>query len=106
MNHTKLHQLIYAISALLLLIGIFDMPYGYYTFIRISITSSALFGMYQEYLKEENINLWLIFLFLTAVLFNPFIPIYLGKETWMILDILFATLFVILARRIQNINID
>jgi len=75
----------------LLLIAIANLPYGYYRFLRIAITIIAGINAYREY---ENDNTVLLIIFVAvAILFNPFIPIYLDKATWTPIDVITGLLF-------------
>ncbi|MCP3392054.1 hypothetical protein NLM27_25005 [Bradyrhizobium sp. CCGB12] len=61
------------------------MPYGYYTLLRIVICGFcavvAAFGF------AERSNIWATAFALLAVLFNPFIPVYLKRQDWLWLDV-------------------
>ena len=81
----------------LYLISTGDLEYGYYQFLRIvSLVLIPVFiGIYGWFVKEsEN-----VFDFVNIptgailILFNPILPIYLEKETWVILDIICAMIF-------------
>ena len=73
------------IGIILLIFATFQLPYGYYTFLRIAITFIAVYLTYNLY-KEDN-TVWALIFMLIGILFNPIFPIYLDKETWVILDI-------------------
>jgi len=81
-------KIIKIVLAILLLICLFDMPYGYYQFVRFL----ALIGFgvlaYLSYSNKRNIEI-IIFISL-AVLFQPLIKISLGREIWNIVDVLVA----------------
>lgn len=78
-------------SGALLLLGIFNLPYGYYIFLRWAILISAVATAYYYY----NIKLpaWGLVFGGIAFVFNPIYPIYLEKSTWIILDSIAAGLF-------------
>ena len=85
----------------LLFIGLADLPIGYFTILRISVTIGAILALLDEF--ENDINLWVIAFGLTAIVFNPLIPVYLGdKEAWIIPDIGAGLLFLIKAVRTKN----
>ena len=79
----------YVIAGLLLL-GVFELPYGFYGFLRIVVTLYAVVLAYSAYKNRANnvMYLWIGI----AILFNPLLPIYLGKEIWVVLDLLTAGL--------------
>ncbi len=79
------------IVAILLFIGALSMPYGYYQLLRIVVTiCSAIFCF--QFLEENKMNMVYLFGFI-AILFNPLIPIYLDKQTWVIIDIVAGGIF-------------
>jgi hypothetical protein len=89
------------ICATLLLLGIANLPIGYYTFLRIVVTISAVVIIVNEF--ENGINFWVIAFGLIAVLFNPLIPVYLGdKSAWMPIDLIAVILFGIKSFTLKN----
>lgn len=84
-----------AIAILMLLLAIPSgiWPYGYYQILRWVVAGVAVFAGYVAYKLEEKIWIWLMGL--TALLFNPIAPIYLAKETWVIIDLIIAVIFLI-----------
>ncbi len=83
------------IVAVLLCLGVLKLPYGYYTLLRIIVTISAMINAY-NFFEESNMEKVYLFGFL-AILFNPLIPIYLGKELWILIDLVAAGIFFFLA---------
>lgn len=82
-------------GAAALLLCIFPMPYGFYTIIRVVITVLSCYLAYQYYSFNK------VFLALTfgiiALLFQPFVKLTLGRELWLIVDIVVAALLLILS---------
>lgn len=81
-----------AIVAILLLLAIAQMPFGYYIFLKIVLCLAAAW----EFHKATPIAfgrplpmLWIIII----MVFNPVIPIPLRKESWMIIDGITAVIF-------------
>lgn len=81
-------NLIKLVLASLLLICLFDMPYGYYQLVR--TISMVVFGVlaYQAYESEKSTEM-IIYLGL-AVLFQPIFKIALGRSLWNIMDVVVA----------------
>ena len=75
------------VSAGLLLAALGDWPYGFYTFLRIAVCLTAVFGVVQSISEESQ---WWIVLLGIAILFNPVIPIYLDQSTWAPIDVISA----------------
>ena len=74
------------------LISIFDFPIGFYTFVRIAVTLCAVYGAY--YFFKDKKGIWII-LALTAIFYNPFIPIYLNeKDLWVFINLLTFLVFI------------
>lgn len=87
---------IFIIPVALLLIGIADMPIGYYSFLRIVVCLSSGVIAYGSYSLEEKINFGAALFGIIALLFNPIFPIYLqDKELWTTIDILSAISFIV-----------
>ena len=83
-------------SSAFLLIGILNLPYGYYSFLRLFITCSSIYISLAYKEKNKNkLNIWVIIFLIVAILFNPIFPIYLDKESWKIIDFLVAGLFLL-----------
>ena len=86
---------IFLIPAAFLLIGIADMPIGYYTLLRIVVCLSSCIIAYGSYSIEEKINFGAALFGVIALLFNPIFPVYLqDKEIWTNIDLLSAIAFV------------
>jgi len=79
------------ISTIMLLLAIPDLPYGYYTLLRWVVTTSAIFLVYISHQLEKKF--WLFLMAIIALLFNPIAPIHLDKETWAIIDLVVAIIF-------------
>jgi len=79
------------ISAVMLLIAILPLPYGYYILLRWIISSSAIFLAWVA--NELGKKFWLFLMIIIVLLFNPIAPIHLDKGTWVIIDLIVAILF-------------
>jgi hypothetical protein len=73
-----------AIVAILLIICLFNMPRGYYQFVRFSVFVFCIWLAYTEYFK--GIYATAIPALLCAVLFNPVIRFYIPKRNWLLID--------------------
>jgi hypothetical protein len=75
-------------------IGVFPMPYGYYMLLRLVVCACSLLYTFR-FAKKEKIALAWIFGFL-AVLYNPLIPIHLyEKNLWTLVNIITAVIFLV-----------
>lgn len=76
------------IMAVILLICLFDMPYGYYQFVR--FVAMVVFGINAlNYGAKESSSL-MVTMVIFALLFQPFFPIALGRMMWNIVDVIVA----------------
>ncbi len=74
--------------ALLFLICLLDMPYGYFMLVRFVALIGFGYLAFQAN-EEKHRNMSFIYLAL-ALLFQPFFKISLGREIWNIVDVIVA----------------
>ena len=77
----------------LLGLSFLKLPIGYYTFLRIVVTGTAIYSAYFYYANKNIFWFWVFILL--GILFNPISPIYLTKKVWSIIDIITAIVFII-----------
>lgn len=83
------------LAAVLLFLGIADLPIGYYTLLRIVVCLIGVVFVIYEYGREDKKSFLCILFGIIALLFNPIIPIYLlNKAIWSVLDFLAGCVFV------------
>ena len=90
-------QNIQIVGAILLLLCILPMPYSFYTIVRLAMTVISGYLAYNYYSQNKK-ELAITFL-IVAILFQPFIKFALGRELWLIVDIVTAIFLLILAIR-------
>lgn len=89
--------------AVVLLICLFSMPYGYYTLVRFA--AMIVFGcMAFCFFKEKEIPLCVIAGSL-ALLFQPFFKIVLGRALWNVIDVIVAIALVLLWYKNKNYSL-
>jgi len=92
----------FLILTIFILFGaIVEWPYGYYTFLRWITCIASILVTFQAF--EKNVDWAKIVFIIIAILFNPLVPIYLSRSTWIPLDIITAILFIFAIRIIINI---
>ncbi|OGC51263.1 hypothetical protein A2982_04165 [candidate division WWE3 bacterium RIFCSPLOWO2_01_FULL_39_13] len=96
----KITKILVAISSVLLIFAFLDLPYFYYQISRIVVSGTSFFLSYNFYLKKKAIGA--VVMFLLAIIFNPIIPIYMNKDTWIIFDIL-AVIILVSAEKILSL---
>lgn len=88
------------ILAVLLLLCLAPMPYGYYQMVR--FVAMVVFAvMAYRYYEEKKNQLAIVFGAL-ALLFQPFIKVALGKAMWNVVDVVVAIALVVLWYRNKN----
>lgn len=81
------------ILSVLLLICIFDMPYGYYQLVR--FISFAVFSyLAYDAIKKAKNEIAILYGAL-ALLFQPFFKIALGKGIWNVVDVIVAIVLIV-----------
>jgi hypothetical protein len=79
------------LSGAALLLAILSLPYGYYSLLRVFICFSGLAIAYKQYhLGNPG---WMIMSLMISAIFNPVSPLYLDKESWILIDIFSSGFF-------------
>ena len=74
------------VLAIVLLLCLLDMPYGFYQLVRFMALIG--FGILAYKANEQNKNTEMIIYGGLALLFQPFFKIALGREMWNIVDVI------------------
>jgi hypothetical protein len=78
-------------------IGLGDMPYGYYNLLRMAVCGFSLFLLFSSAATEVEWQRWT--LGGAAVLYNPVLPVRIGdKSIWIVLNIATVVVFWIIAQ--------
>mgnify|MGYP006966863051 CR=1 FL=1 len=80
------------VLAVLFVICLADMPYGYFQFVRFLGMVGFAFLAFSEYEKENKG--WVIFYIVSSILINPIFKISLGRELWNIIDIIWSVILI------------
>jgi hypothetical protein len=78
---------------ILLLICLFDLPYGYYQLIRYIVLVGFAILAYYEY-DRKNVPMAIVYIGL-VLLFQPIAKVSLGRQVWNIVDVAVAVGLVI-----------
>ena len=85
---------VWALPGAALLLATLPLPYGYYTLLRLLITGISAFLAHREFTLNGGLqSLWVWALGGLALLYNPIIPFYSTKDTWIILNLISAAIF-------------
>lgn len=88
MKSTQLSIVIKVVLSVLLLVCLFDMPYGYYQLVRFIAMLGFALLVYFSYQSKQNIAV-IVYIGL-IILFNPIIKIALGRIVWNVVDMIVA----------------
>jgi len=98
-------KLIFLIPAIFLcVVPFFKFPYGIYTLLRIVVTLSAAFIIYENYKKTNNVNTTIVIFSLILIVFNPIFPIRLSRELWLPIDLITAAIYFYHYMKIRKLN--
>lgn len=74
------------IAATMAFVAVGDLPYEYYTLVRVVVCATSAYGVVASAVHRRMWAPWPCSVI--AVLFNPFVPVELSKEYWQTLDVL------------------
>ncbi len=101
MNNKQLIKVPIVLSLIMLLLAILPVwPYGYYTLLRLVVCGTAIYLVW--FSKAINKQAWMWVMGFIVLLFNPLIPIRLGKEMWVFIDLVIAVIFIIYLFKLRN----
>ena len=80
-------------GALLIIAPLISFPYGFYIFLRIIVTATATYIIFDTYKNFKGINETVIIFSLVAILYNPIIPVYLTREIWLPINFVTAGIY-------------
>lgn len=75
-------------------------PYGYYQFLRLAVTALAIWLAIAA--SRQQSTTWTILGVGLALLYNPIIPVYLNRATWLPINLVAAVLFVAAAIKLPS----
>jgi hypothetical protein len=87
-------KLLFLIPGIFLcIVPFFKFPYGIYTLLRIVVTLSSAFIIYDNYKKINNVNATIVIFSIILIVFNPIFPIRLNRELWLPIDLITAAIY-------------
>jgi hypothetical protein len=87
-------KLIFLIPAIFLcIVPFFKFPYGIYSLLRIIVTLSSAFIIYNNYKRINNVNSTIVIFSMILIVFNPVFPIRLNRELWLPIDLIAAAIY-------------
>tara|TARA_B100000945_G_scaffold306519_1_gene294079 strand:- start:47 stop:676 length:630 start_codon:yes stop_codon:yes gene_type:complete len=92
LNKIKKKDVFWIAPIVVMIIGAFDMPLGYYNLSRLVVCTGSIYFAYNFY-KKKDVHLTWIFVFF-AVLYNPVFKVYLYKKAiWIFVNIVTGVVF-------------
>lgn len=95
----NIRSIILIVLAILLLLCLAKMPYGFYQIVRFLAFAGFGYLAYLEY-KGKNIDRMVLFVVL-ALLFQPFLPLSLGRVIWNVVDVVVAAYLIYLLAKMH-----
>lgn len=87
MKANKNKNIAIVISVTLLFLAMIEgWPYGFFTLLRLVVFGTTVYLSWLAYKSERQSWIW-IFGFI-ALVFNPLIPLHLGRGLWKVIDLL------------------
>ena len=92
----KAQTIIKIVLAILLFSCFLDMPYGFYQFVR--FIALVGFGILAYLTRENNDKVEMLIYVVLALLFQPFFKVALGREIWIVVDVIVGISLIISLR--------
>jgi len=89
-----MNRALYAVPAVMCLVALLPMPYGFYTLLRLVVTIAAVLVAYGWPQRDRSSFVPFAFGGI-AILFNPLIPVYLSRIVWAQIDLTVAAAFLL-----------
>ena len=102
MNKNSLSLVLIIPGVILIIAPIISFPYGFYTFLRLVVTISAVIVVVNSLKNKVGINNISIIFGLIAILYNPLIPIHLSREIWMPINFITSGIYFFYLYKIKN----
>ena len=93
MNKNSLALFLLIPAALLIIAPILSFPYGFYTLLRLIVSTTAGFIIYHSYKGAGGVNEISIIFALILILYNPIIPVHLSREIWMPINFITSVVY-------------
>lgn len=84
-------KIIKIIIAIMSLVCLLDMPYGYYQLYRFTAMGVFFYLAYAEQEKKEWMIVWLV----SGLLVQPFFKVALGRDIWNFVDVIWAVILIV-----------
>ena len=92
-DRINLPSIVWLVPAAVVLWAMLPVDNTYYDFARPIACSSAVLLAYREYKIHNETTGWTILFAMTAIVFNPFMPVHLPGTLWVAIDVCAGLLF-------------
>lgn len=87
--------LIWLVPAGLCFGALWEHPYSYYEWLRFVVGIAAgMFAIMELFSADDRYKFWGWAFAVTAVAFNPWIPIHMSRDVWVPIDVAVGVLFI------------
>lgn len=86
---------LWLLPAGLLVIAVFELPYGYYGFMRLCVCASSAIVGYLWFDRTKSLTPVTVVFALIAVLYNPIIRVHLDRSVWAPINLATAAAYVV-----------
>jgi len=94
MELTKKKNILLIIATTFLFLALIDgWPYGFFTLLRFVVFTISAYIAWMLYKVNNEKMVWFFGFF--AILFNPFIPIHLNREIWIVIDLIVGIFMIV-----------
>ena len=80
-------------GVLLIVAPLISFPYGFYIFLRLIVSITAAYIIFDTYKNFKGINETIIIFSIIAILYNPIIPVHLTREIWLPINFVTAGIY-------------
>jgi hypothetical protein len=81
-------------TMVLLVFGIFNLPYGFYELLRDCVFWGSIYILIKlRNINENNIAVFALLFIGGCIIFNPFMEFQLDKGIWVVIDIVYALVY-------------
>ena len=84
------HPSVWLLPAGLLILAVLPWPYGYYTFLRLTVCAVSGWLAYTQWTHDNALSGWVVGLGAMSLLYNPVLPIHLTRDIWSFLNLFSA----------------
>ena len=84
-------KIVKIVLAIMSLVCLLDMPYGYYQLYRFVAMGAFFYLAYAEQERKEWMVVWIV----SGLLVQPFFKVALGRDIWNIVDGIWAVLLIV-----------